>query len=282
MKPKAIVYEVETRGKSCERSFDLSKPDEQIFLYKTNPSAFIMSSRFEGIEQILDDLGLPNFLATEYYSRIFRGLESFNNKKPYDKRYKKYPIEIFGRRVPADGLSYLFPEYQPLPDSSGYITPKYLYERHYFLIEIWRIRIFSRHVRSLQISLSNPVSPRYPDVLYLEERWHPERGPKIYIGGLEEMSGPEVSLDLKSFTMDALKILGRARGPGKPREVYRKFKDRGDFKRQVLSAYSQLKSKKKPRPSKSAVARFMGITFDTLEQYLDDFSVSWPPKESKD
>lgn len=225
-----------------KRLLILGNQINRYFQYKNNPPAFVMSSRFKAVDQILKDLDMPNFLTNQYYSRIFSGLELFKNNKPYDKRYKNYPIEIFGRRVPSDGLSYLFPEYQPLPDSSEYVTPKYLYEGRYFLIEIWRIRIFSRRVRSLQISISNPVSPRYPDVLYLEERWHPEQGPKIYIGGLEGMSGSKISLEVRSFTMDALKILGRARGPGKPSEVYRKFKDRDHFKRKVLSAFLKLKT----------------------------------------
>jgi hypothetical protein len=214
--PKTIIYTVEKRGTAIERAFDLNKPDKQIFLYKDNPPAFVMSSRFEGIEQILHDLDLPNYLATQYYSRIFSGLESFKNKKPYDKRYKKYPIEIFGRRVPiSEGIN-LLSEYQLLPDSTDYCKPKYLYESYYFLIEIWRIRIFAHSVNSLQINLSNPISPKHPDTLYLEERWHPDHGPKRLIAGLEHMSTSWISVELRSFVMDALRILGLASGPGRP------------------------------------------------------------------
>lgn len=281
MKPKAIIYEVETRGTSFERSFDLSKPDKQVYLYKTDPPAFIMSSRFKGVEQIVNDLGLPNFLATQYYSRIFSGLEAFKSKKPYDKRYKKYPVEIFGRRVPISEGPNLLAEYQPLPDSSDYCTPKYLYESYYFLIEIWRIRIFAHSVDELKIDLSRPLSTQHPSVLYLEERWHPKHGIRIQLGGLENMSDSKISIELKSFTMDALRILRRARRPGKPPGIYKMYKDRDEFKCEMLEVYSELKSAKNPEPSRSAVAASMGISFDTFKKYLDDFSIPWPPLETR-
>jgi hypothetical protein len=278
---KPIIYEVKKRGIAFERTFDLSKPAEQVFQYKNNPPAFIMSSRFKGVERILQDLNLPNYLATQYYSRIFSSLELFKNKKPFSKRYKKYPIEIFGRKVPTTESSHLLSEYQPLPSASDYCTPKYLYESYYFLIEIWRIRIFARWVDTLKIDLARPVSQQHPSVLYLEERWHPEYGSKIYLGGLENMPGSKISTELKSFTMNALQILGRARGPGKPPKIYKKFKDRDEFRHEILGIYSELKSSKKPTPSRSAVADVMGISPDTFNKYLDDFIISWPPKEDK-
>jgi hypothetical protein len=279
MKPRTIVYKVETRGTSFERSFDLSTPDEQVYLYKNNPPAFIMSSRFKEVEQIVNDLGLPNFFATQYYSRIFSGLESFKGKKPYEKKYKKYPVEIFGRRVPVSEGPNLLAEYQPLPDSSECFAPKYLYESYDFLVEIWRIRIFAHRADELKTDLSRPLSPQYPSVLYLEERWHPEHGIRIQLGGLENMSGPRIPIDLKSFTMAALQILRRVRGPGKPPGIYKRYKDRDEFKRKVLEVYSELRYVK-PKPSRSAVAALMGTSFDTLVYYLDEFSIPWPPLET--
>jgi len=256
---------------------------EEVFQYSDNPRSYIMKAAQKDVRFLIHDLDIPNTPESQYFSRFYSGKEFFKGNNNALKRLHKYAFEIFGLRVPppqplAIKMLKWPSNQQPYPHSNpDKPKPRYMRIDSFFIIQVWRIRVFCPPLGELQVSLSSPLTPQYPRIIYAEELWSSLAGHRLSVCGLEQFSGRRLSSHPGRFTMDALRILeyvnarGRRAGP----VLYKKA---DGFFRKLDEVYKQLTKKYKRHATQEEVASKMKISLSTLKNRIKDYDIKWPPE----
>lgn len=277
---QAIIEIIQRRKKELEyeRKCFPNKNDIQVFRYSDIPPGYQIRPTFAGVRQLIQELDLPEYSGTVYHSRIFNGWDfsKYSLRQPF-KKYQRYTVEIFGLRIRPPDLPSV-DKLLSLPDPAQYKCPPMYWEEYgMFLIQVWRVRIFSCPTESIQTSPSNPLSPHDPDVLYYEEYWHPRRGIGWRLGGQGNLRDLHTTGKVNTFIKDAQLVLRGVhniqRKPPKPTG----FTNRASFNKAYTDSYFNLFKEKGYKPKQEAVARELKICRSTLHNYLTYFKLSWPP-----
>lgn len=135
----------------------------------------------------------------------------------------------------------------------------------------WRGRVFYRIEDLLQPVGAKPFYKEDPGRPYLEAMWRPGLKKRLSIRGLEHAKnendilrawrGRELLLRLKR---------GRPVGPGY-------YEHRDVFKSRLVSAYDEFIKREGRRPSQGDLALELNLGRITLQRYLKEFDVKWPP-----
>ncbi len=239
-----------------------------------------MNSHHKDVRALLHDLHISDPPQGQYFSQLFSGKEFFKGNSNALKRLHNYAFELFGLRVPPpDPLSLKHLYQQPYPSSfDSKLKPRYVWVDSFFIIEVWRYRVFSPPLGDLQVNISNPITLQYPGLMYFEERWHPSTGHQVNVCGLETLSSSQLSAKLGRFIMDALRILKyvdtRGRRPGPV-----KYKKAEVFNRKMNEIYIKLTEMSGHHATQEEVADVMKISLSTLKNRIRDYNAPWPPIE---
>jgi hypothetical protein len=250
--------------------------DIKVFRYRDSPPAYQIWGGFDGVKQLIEELGAPNHVNKIYCVRLSSAEEFFKAGSLPSKRFLNYSVERFGLRIEA------FPEVeskgrvQPLiKDSTLYLTqPSYWYERSDYLIQVWRIRVFASPVDSIHTSLSNPLTSTKPLRMYFEECWHPNRGKARSLHWLKSRNSNSES---DRFKEDALRILDGVKRKGRPPGT-KKLIVPDEFIIRYEKACKEIK--RTGQLNQDLVAYEMGISTSTLYRRLKDHHLSWRLKKS--
>lgn len=253
--------------------------NRQVFRYDDNPPAYTITPQFAGMRRLIQELGLPEEQDTLYFLRLFSGPQ-FNKYalRPPSTNYQEYSVETLGLKIklPSSVPSQYF---LPLPDPSQYkCAPMYLEECGAYLIQIWRTRVFPCQVESIKTSPSNPLNPYNLNVIYFEERWHPQRGIERDLRGLENMQGVQASVKINKLYKDALEILTGSRKKRSKSFGPTRFTP-DSFEKKYTDEAIRLFKIHKCIPKKAAVAHELNIPRSSFYNYLDYFELPWPPLE---
>lgn len=245
----------------------------QVFQYADMPPAFRVYPNFDEINQTIQELDLQGHPADAFYVRFFRAKDIQLKRDGAFKEYN-YAVQAFGIKLPwPEGMD-PFVDVQPIPDASKYKKPPlYWYECPWHLVQVWRLRIFNCPLESFQNFLSSILDSRTPPVIYFQERWHPHHGPKRDLCGLEHVRDFHITA-ISMFLEDCLRIVGERRTRGRPTNTG-EFRDPESFKKAFLVAFQKLIDERGKSPSRTQVAKELGIDQKTLYKYLDKFSVPW-------
>lgn len=254
--------------RSAKRYFpDADRP--QVYQYCLDLPAYKIFSTFDGVKQLIQELNLPN-PPLVYYSSLWRGGEYVNPRQPI-KEFQEYTVETFGLKTDLT--------HPPMGTSKDWYNdhPSYWRELDWKLVQIWRLRIFRCAPKALETTPSNPLSPQYPAIPYLEERWHPQLGKIVFLGGLQRINIAS-AMELYHFFCDAYRILKRRRKMGRPYGT-REFLDFLSFYRRVVKEYTELLNdrKRNGRPTQPEVALKLKISISSFKRYWRTTELIWPP-----
>jgi len=264
-----------------ERRCYPSNNDLQVYQLAYDPPTYCIKPNFEGLKQLTHLLHLPSRTDQPYYSQFFRG-ELFSKSKEQDSQnLEGYSVEFFGfRLLPSEPAEYTYLPRQLFPSPSNYnCLPRFLYIDDYRLIEIYRMRVFSCPLETLNIKTSSPLSPLEPKIMYVEETWHPLCDEHKTIIGLEPKLAQKYSYK-QEFIEAAFSILEYKKKPGR-RTGPTNYESSQLFIEDLTQAYYFLVDSEVRRPSQDSVARELGISRTTLCRYLNFFGTSWPPVKPK-
>jgi hypothetical protein len=277
-----ILAEIETekRRAAFERACYPNPSNIQVYKEHDDPIIYTIYPSFDGIKGTVREFGLPDEPDTIYASILFNSGRFLKHGRANSKRRRNYVIEEFGLRIgptimpPTDPDQLPVVKAPPLPDPLRYkCQPRYwrLFGGSH-LLQVWRTRVFFCAADSIQTTVAHPLSPEVPHEIYFEERWHPRRGRRRFMGGLENRSKLK-GLDVNRCYREALRILTHERRKTGPIE------EAGPeaFERRIKKAYSTLYGSESRRPSQEAVAQEMLISRKTLRKYLDLFGIDYPP-----
>lgn len=238
------------------------------------PPAFRVYPNFDEINRTIQDLDLQGYPADGFYVRFFQAKDIQIRRDGASKEYN-YAVQAFGIKLPwPEGMD-PFVDVQPIPDASKYKKPPlYWYEYPWCLVQVWRIRIFNRPLESFQNFLSSILDSRTPPVIYFQERWHPHHDTKRDLCGLEHVRDFQIAA-ISMFLEDCLRIVGEHRTIGRPPGTG-EFRDADSFKQAFFVAFQKLFDDLGKSPSRTRVAKELGIDRKTLGRYLDKFNVPWP------
>lgn len=257
-----------------ERRCYPSDNDVQVFLARDRPRVYFMYARFEPARALAEELGMPvdegaRYIVCHYTGALFkRGDERY-------EQYKKYSLEIFGLAVglpspPPDP----FPPRVPLPDPAPYKSePTYYWWNGFSLVQVWRRRVFPCPVEELRSSLAEPLSPREPQTLFMEERWHPSAADRHVTGG-----GPaKVTMRLTAlnrFQADAFGILDYQNRKGRKRGS-KIFRTKEAFLKAARKAYGEYVDFLGECPNQLQLAEQMEIAESTFYNYMNEHELIW-------
>jgi hypothetical protein len=267
--------EVEKASDADARRYYPQKDEWEVYQRGLSPPVFIIRPSFNGVRKLAAELDLPTDDGDVYYSRFYEGGDYVEPRKRPIAQYQKYSVETFGLCIKASlPLSYPV-KYEP-PHPSQYATlPKYWWESERELIQIWRLRIFSRPLESFKPTPSNPLSSRLPDFPYLEERWHPKEGRYVLLGGLQNYDRSFAS-DLQRFFSDAYCILEKKKKMGRPTGTG-EYPTQFNFYRIAIKKYCELWKPNEDKPTKGQVALKMKISESTFKRHWRTTGLKWPP-----
>lgn len=256
-----------------ERRCYPSARDVQVFLIQDQPRVYITCARFEPARLLAEELDMPVNDKVRYVICLLEGaLLIRGGKSP--ERLKQYSLEIFGLAVERPPSSDPWLEMVPMPDPSQYVSePTYCWWDGVRLVQAWRRRVFPCAVELLGASLAEPLSPKEPQTLYLEECWHPNRGRRVLLGGASETMSQVTKRN--RFQSDAFGILQyqNVRGRSVGSKLY---PTEAEFKLAARKAYYDLVELIDGRPTRVQVATQMGISSAAFSYYMRDFDLKWP------
>jgi hypothetical protein len=246
--------------------------DIKVFRYRDDPPAYQIWAGFDGIRQLIEELGAPHHVNRIYCVRLSRAEEFFKTNRLPSKRFLSYSVERFGLRIePFPILKGEGKSPQLIRDSSLYTDqPSYWHERHDYLVQIWRTRVFACQVDHLNASLSAPLSIPRPLQMYMEECWHPMRGKSRSLHWLEPRDSNNSKID--RFKKDALLILDGVNRIGRPPGT-KKYNAQSEFVLEYEKACSIVKRRGKLR--QDLVAGIMEISPSTLYRRLREYHLKW-------
>jgi hypothetical protein len=257
-----------------ERSWYPNVNDKQVYLARDRPRVYLINARFEPARVLAVELGMPidegtHYLVCHYTGALFkRGNARYEN-------YKKYSLEIFGLSVdlPSPPLDPL-PWRVPLPDPALYKTePTYYWWNGFSLVQVWRRRVFPCPVEELRSSLAEPLSPREPQTLFMEERWHPDATDRrVTVGGPDHIATRMTALN--RFQTDAFGILNYQNRKGRKRGS-KKFRSKEAFIKAGRKAYGDYMDLMGERPNQLQLADQMGISEASFYNYMNEHQLIW-------
>jgi hypothetical protein len=258
-----------------ERRFYLNIGDTPVLQFGTKPPAYIIHSNFQGLRDLLLELDMPEDPRHVYCSKLFRGIDIRYKKRRYEK-FQNYSAEIFGLLLTLPGVTSYDLRDQILHEKSQYkCQPRYWASRSEHIVQIWRLRLFSCAVTNIHTSISNPLSPSAPKVVYLEECWHSRRETKLALNGLEHLADSKISPFIQ-FAGDALRVIGKTKKAGRPTWSGR-YQSPEEFSTAYRGAYFDLLLETGDKPKQQAVANRLQIGLSTLKNYIRDSGDKWPP-----
>lgn len=249
--------------------------DILVLRYRDNPPAYAIKARFEGISELIRELGSPHAVNRIYCVRFSR-VDELLTTPDLHTRFKNYSVERFGLNI---GIFASVNKLKPLiRDSAGFISqPSYWHERPNYLIQVWRTRVYASPISNIRTSLDKPLGVPNPFEMYLEERWHPTRGKDRYLHWLEHRHRNNSKVD--QFRRDALLILQGARKRGRPLGT-KAYNTREQFLLDYVEAYSTVARRTMGKPTQYLVVLEMEISVSALQRFLKEFDVPWPPESS--
>jgi hypothetical protein len=275
---KGIHEEILRRKEEIEnvRRFYLNIGDTPVIKFNAKPPAYIIHSNFQGLRDLLLDLDMPEDPRHAYCSMLFQGSNLLLKKKQKDEFFKKYSVEIFGLflRLP-DIPSYDLRDWFLHEKSQYKCQPRYWTSRSGHIVQVWRLRFFSCPVTDIHLSITNPLSPPVPKVVYLEESWHPQRDFRLALCGLEHLRNSPISPFIQ-FTGDALRAIGKTKSAG--RSYWSgKYKSPEEFVTAYRGVYFRLVLETGDEPKQQAVANKLRISVANLKKLIWKSGASWPP-----
>jgi hypothetical protein len=257
-----------------ERSCYPSVHDKQVFLARDRPRVYLMYTRFEPARALANELGMPVDEGARYIVCHYTGALFKRGDKRYEK-YKKYSLEIFGLAVdfPSPTPDPLPPRV-PLPDPAPYKSePTYYWWNGFDLVQVWRRRVFLCPVEELHSSLAEPLSPREPQTLFMEERWHPGAADRrVTVGGPDHITTRMTVLN--RFQTDAFGILNYQNRKGRKRGS-KKFRSKEAFIKAGRKAYGDYMDFLGERPNQLQLAIKMGISESSFNNYMNEYELVW-------
>jgi hypothetical protein len=257
---------------SRSRRFYPQRDNWEVYQISVYPPIYIIQPTFEGVSKLVEELDLPTGPKELYYSKLCSGGEYVTPVGKRIEKYDKYTVEAFGLKIkPTTPLSY--PLKYELPDPSQYSTPpRYWQNSHCEIIQIWRLRIFDCPIEALQTTASNPLSPYHPNILYLEERWHPSQPRLVFIGGLSDVHISFVP-ELERFFCDAYRLLEQLNPRGRPLGTSIYTSDA--FYRRMMKELRAFRKLNKYKPTQKQIAYKMGISESTFKRNFRITGLSW-------
>lgn len=271
-----VLYNIKANKEreDYERSCYPSARDVQVYLARDRPRVYLINARFDPARALAEDMGMPVEGDTHYVLCLYTGSLFKRNHERYEQ-FKKYSLEIFGLSIdlPSPAPDPI-PLRVPLPDPSQYKSePTYYWWNGFNLVQVWRRRIFPCPVESLKSTLAEPLSPKEPQTLYLEERWHPVTGLHVNIGGPSKIVSQVVKRN--RFETDAFAILDYHSKKGRKigSKIYRTKEEFQDAVRKAISEFEDLTGS---RPNQTQVIAHMEISPSTFYLYINDHELEWP------
>lgn len=253
----------------------------QVYLETDDPLIYRIRGSFPAAQEIIKTLGMPANTSETYWLLITKG----NRIRKKHKKYGNYAVEDFGigiKGVKLDPETEIsdethlpnWPLDPQMPDPSAYKRePRYwrLFGGVH-LVQVWRSRVFSCPLDDINSTVEDPFSLKQPRIMYFQETWHPHRGQKRWIAGLENTEH-STKWDLSEFYRDALRLLGyktRKLGPYA-------YVNIDVFLRDFEDACAKVRQRQTRRPSLTNVALELLIDRRTLKKCLERFDIPWPP-----
>jgi hypothetical protein len=258
-----------------ERRFYLNIGETPVVQLNAKPPAYIIHSSFQGLRDLLIELDMPEDPRHVYCAKLFPGFDMRYKKRGHEKP-QKYSAEIFGLFLKLPDLtSYDLKDWFLNERSQYKCQPRYWASPSGHIVQIWRLRLFHCPITNVRTSISNPLSPSAPAVVYLEERWHPQREMKLSLNGLEHLRDSKISPFIQ-FTSDALGAIGKTKRAGRPRWSG-KYKSPEAFIEAYRRAYFDLLLEKNDEPIQEAVAYKLKLTYTNFKRLKRKSEVEWPP-----
>jgi hypothetical protein len=257
----------------------------QVFQFKYTPPTFIITSRFEPLQQLVRELGMPSDQDDTYYSTIVPGDfyferlsgTSYTLERPVIDRLKRYSVELFGLRIKwPDGITVLDMPDPPMPDPSQYsVPPRYIRDSLLHLVQIYRLRIFNCPTEVIHTTTSTPLSPRRPTCLFFEECWHPRALKEQDMRGLETLPHFRFT-EVTTFWADCRRLMEKGKKLGRPLGSG-EYQDATQFTQDVTDAYRKCVERLGRKPSQAHVADELLMSRSRLSEKLAEFGIPWPP-----
>ena len=248
----------------------------QVYEHPGNPTFYRIHPSFPAAQALARELQMPSD-ANQIYGLLVRTGNTIHTRY---KKYEGYSVEEFGLTIKRPSMpkpdsdddepwKYSRPD-TPKPDPSLYQSAPRYWRFGDYLIQIWRTRVLASPQDFFTCSLEQPFMVTHPTVMYFQEIWHPNRGTKRLIGGLEYLEQSADCRDSGAFERDARRILGyRVRNVGKY-ESAEQLRDALDQARSRIAEYQT-------KPGGQAIyAIELNIDRKTLRKYLRKFGLSLP------
>jgi hypothetical protein len=246
----------------------------EVYQYHLDSPGFIISPSFDGVQDLIRGLDLPTGTNELYFSKLWRAGDFVGASGPSHTEYQKYSVETFGVRVRSVPESFFSLDLYA-PDRAGAL-PRYWLTPCLKLIQIRRVRIFSRSLEWIRGRVWGPVTGDLSHVLYLQERWHPLLWDTVTLRGLQERSVSS-SLQIDRFFRIAERILARMPNyKGRP-QGSRQYPIGFEFYKIVTSTYERLFDKLGRPPLKKEIAAELKLSDSGFRIYWRTTIRIWPP-----
>ncbi len=239
--------------------------------FRENPSRYIRSSNYRGVEKDVYLLDMPRLWNESYYSIVLGGGDFAGARGATFGEYQRYTVELFGLRARSRPSSRNLKPPCLMKRSN---PPNYWCESGKEVIQVWRTR-----VSLCSPSMRGTFSPdtiraeSWPAFPYCQEIWHPKQTDlSLSLFGLHKL---EPSVSSTRFCADTCRILakagtriGRPLGSGRYPTVH-------EFYVTVKRVHAELWAKNKSPPTQKEVALAMSLSISTFKQYWGRTGKPW-------
>lgn len=246
----------------------------EVYQYHLDSPGFIISPSFDGVQNLVRELDLPTEADELYFSKLWGAGDFVGAGGPSFTEYQKYSVETFGVRVRSVPESFFSLDFYA-PDLAGDL-PRYWLTPCLKLIQIRRVRVFSRSLEWMRGRSWGPVTGDLAHVLYLEERWHPLLWDTLSLQGLKGR-GVSNSLQIERFYRIGKRILARTPNfKGRP-QGSGQYPIGSEFYRVVKRTYELLYEKRGRPPLKKEIAAELKLSSSGFRIHWRTTSRIWPP-----